>query len=344
MRQADLDREEALKELRELLGKSFSDPSNRARILQTGISNSTINRWINGESEPRAANVRMILEKCDPEYQALLTPLIETLWPTVIAKKEAHAPSFFLATIPSAFYSRVHMTLAETPDSLRYLSICHLVLQQALQQLDPERNGIEITIIHCVPPTPKSQKVSCLRESVALSSKAFPTSNLRTKDLFLGAESLAGYAISSFQTVVNAQGIYYSPFQEESNPASAVAVPILRAGRIGGCLLVEPSQPQFLAPEIYSLIKEYAALVALAFEPETFFERASIRLSMMPPKEVQEQILATFHERKMHLMRSKVIDSTEADVEVIQQIISELATQASQPQKTEHNEAEPTFS
>ncbi len=310
-------REHYLEELRALLKKIFSDPGNRAGIIQTGINNSTITRWINGESEPRPANLNLILEHCSFVERQALQALSEKLHSTA-TRKELSPPAF--PSIPAAFYARVHLALAETPASLRYVSIGNLVLKQALQHLDPERTGMDITLLKCVPSAKGT--ILCLQES--LKARAFSSFT----HYFLGAESLAGYAVASFQMAIEKRGIYYAILQEEASAVSAVAVPILQTGNSGGCLFIELPHARNFTPAEYALIKEYALLIGIAFETEDFYEKSAIRLIAMPPRNLQERILASFYERKLHLMRSRTMDNTQAEREVIQHIISELADSA----------------
>lgn len=310
------EKEYAKQQLQQLLKKIFKDPAERARILRhTSLDNSTVNRWLNGETQPRAASLKLILEYCPPDDQKALAELIE------LTAKEAPTPSSLAGpAIPSTFYARVLLTLAETPHSLRFSAIGHLVLQQAIQQLDPLRTGMDITILRCVH---ASTGIRCLQESLRLQKTSQTSLNY-----FFGIESLAGYAVSSFQIAYNKHGIYYTLTQEEVDDATAIAVPILRAGCIGGCLLIEAPLPRGFTPEELSVIKDYALVIALAFDPRYFFEKSEIDFIIVPPKKAQMKLLLSMHERKIALMRSKGIDSSEADFLVTQQIIADLANLA----------------
>lgn len=315
------EKEYAQQQLQQLLKKIFKDPAERTRILrQTSLDNSTVSRWLNGDTRPRPASLRLILEHCSPDDQKVLAELID-----VITKDGA--PSLSEFAIPSTFYSRVLLTLAETPHSLRFSAIGHLILQQAAQQLDPMRMGMDMTLLRCVH-TPRG--VRCLQESLRLRKTPASQSSLY---YFSGLESLAGYAVSSFQIAVNKQGVYYTLTQEEVYDVTAIAVPILREGCIGGCLLIEVPFSRDLMSEELTLIKDYALVIALAFDPKYFFERSALRFIIAPPKETQTSLLLSVHERKLALMRSQDLDSTEADLQVTQQIIDDLATLANDPSR-----------
>jgi hypothetical protein len=322
----EAERSRARKQLQMLLGEMLADAHKRERLLQSGINQTTLMRWQSGESEPRWTSIQLILEHCQEEDRAALAPLIEQLWPLAWQKTVARTSTRTApAAIPSAFYSRILLTLAETPDSLRYLSICHLVLHQALQHLDPDREGMHMSVIRCVPSV-KDSKIRCLRESAGLGTLS-PSGGLETDGALLGAESLAGQAASSYQLVTK-QGPSSTGCSEEQE-GSAVATPILRAGRIGGCLLLE-SQSSPLLTTICTLLKEYALLVALAFDPKDFFEQAALSLSVMPPKSMQQPLLTSLHERKIAIMRTCGMESKQAEDLALQEIVDELARSAAE--------------
>lgn len=310
-------REEAREALREILARMFTTPSTRERLLKTGISDSTFRRWASGESEPRFSNVQRILETCDPADQEALLPVVEQLWPDLFSLSRLDVPLGWV--IPSAFYARVHVALAETPESLRYWAMCRLVLHQAVVHLDPERSGISISLVQCVP-SAAEQKVRALREVVGLtSSVTIGESDVALKGTFLGAESLAGYAVSTFQLAV----------EQQPTGESAVAAPLLRGGRIGGCLLVERRQEPSFSPPVCTLIQQYAHLLTPALEVQDFFERNQIGLVLMPSQESQAPLLASWQQRKMRLMREQGLESSEAEQRVLQETVEELAALAS---------------
>jgi transcriptional regulator with XRE-family HTH domain len=316
----EAERNRARKQLQMLLGKILADAQKRERLLKSGINQSTLARWQSGESEPRWTSIQLILEHCQEEDRAALVPVIEQLWPLAWQQTITHdSAQINPAAIPSAFYSRILLTLAETPDSLRYLSICHLVLHQALQHLDPDREGMHISVIRCMPSV-IDNRIRYLRESAGLGTLS-TASGLETDGALFGAESLAGEAVSSYQLVTR-QGCSSSGYSE-AEVGSAVATPILRAGRISGCLLVE-SQSLCLSPEVCALIKEYALLIALAFDSKDFFDQAALSLSVMPSKPIQQPLLASLHERKIALMRAGGMESRQAENLALQQIVDEL--------------------
>ncbi|WP_126577874.1 GAF domain-containing protein [Tengunoibacter tsumagoiensis] len=325
----DAKRSEALKELREAIGTIFAQQPERDRLLQeTHISLSTLRRWLNGDSEPRLANLQLLVEKCQPEARTMLQRSIQQVWPGSAMReptRESMTSKLQLpqASVPAEFYERVHVALAETPDSLRFWSVCQLVLKQALQHLDPDLTGLLLTVVQCVPPL-ESQKIRYLHESVRVGTPPWK-GELETRSIFLGAESLPGAAISSFQILIE-----QNRGQRHTERGSIAATPILRAGRIAGCLVAESLQPRYFSSALCSLLKNYATLLAIAIDPADFYERVQIGLVLLPPAEEQKAVLNSYQQRKMAAMRTLQLDGTQAELYVLQQMGAELAAYALQ--------------
>src|SRR5579883_1630509 len=95
--------------------------------------------------------------------------------------------------VASVFYADVLRAYANLTGVLRFWAICNLVLRQAREQLDPQRLGIEVTIVRCLPPY-KGKKIRSMYECLRI---ATPEEHSQDDTLlFLGAESLAGYAVT----------------------------------------------------------------------------------------------------------------------------------------------------
>jgi transcriptional regulator with XRE-family HTH domain len=315
---------------RELLGKIIADSHERQRIAnELGVNPITLTRWVNNESKPRPQNLRQLL-KTLPEHRALLVELIaeefEGFSPAVV-ENEAEDLS---QEIPSVFYSRVLRTRATTARVLRFPSICNLVLQQALVQLDPYRVGMAVIVVRCMPPSYENM-IRSLRESIGRGTPPWK-SELDQEAIFLGAESLAGYAISSGRIVVNQdlkEGLSLFPAYRGVWEESAAATPITFEGNIAGCLLVSSTQPNYFVPTRLNLVTSYADLIGLAFSPEEFYEPERINLGVVPPQDEQRSYLSQFRQRVIVSMmqaarESQPINLIEAEQLVWQQIEEEL--------------------
>ncbi|QBD77900.1 hypothetical protein EPA93_18630 [Ktedonosporobacter rubrisoli] len=315
---------------RELLGTILSDSREKQRLSdELGVTPITLTRWISGESDPRPQNLRHLLDVL-PQYREQLLDLLrdETNLRELIEPLQDNTDK----AIPSEFYARVFTARASTTENLRFWSTCNLILQQAIEQLDPERLGMCIWVVRCMPPSGPFNKVRSLRESVGLGTPPWG-GNLEQQAMFLGAESLAGNVVTLCRS-----GIIQN-LDEEHNliPASrveyekSVAIyPILYAGKIAGVLLVSSTQyNHFLSQRRTSLIQNYADLIALAFEPEDFYAPEQIALSIMPSHTEQKSYFAHFRQRVTDTMitaasRHQPTNYLAADQEVWQQLEAEL--------------------
>jgi hypothetical protein len=172
------------------------------------------------------------------------------------------------------------------------------VLNQALGQLDPNGLGMAITVAQCMPPS-RDGKIRSMREAAGRGTP--PWQSTLTRDaLFLGIESLAGYAITKGRTFtaenrIDRLGFY--PIRWEEWEESAVVSPIWFEYRIAGCLVASSTQASYFLPFRQNLIEQYAKLMTLAFEPEDFYEQQDIQLMIMPEREVQQTKASNFRQR-----------------------------------------------
>jgi GAF domain-containing protein len=207
--------------------------------------------------------------------------------------------------IPSQFLMEVLDTRATIPDALRFWAITRLVLQHALRQLDVENVGMAITVVRCMPPS-SGGRIRSLRESLGQGTPPWE-GDLEQKAIFLGAESLAGYVVTTGRPAavddLREEATLLPAYQTE-HEVSAAAHPILYANRIAGCLLFSSTQPNyFLSSSRLLLIRGYTHLISLAFDPMEFYEPQLIQLGVMPPLEVQRKYLAGFRKLVLKLMR-----------------------------------------
>ncbi len=316
---------------RELLGRCIENPQERQRLADAlGINPMTLNRWVTGESDPRQQNLRRLLQAL-PQYRERFIALIEQEFKGFSTMMQGEAGQLESAVIPSEFYFRALHTWAITPKSLLFLLLCDLILQQALEQLDPHRHGMAVTAACCMPPCTSRKKVLSLHEKVGRGTPPW-TRELEYQAIFLGAESLAGHVITSGHLEVN-QNLqdknslsagYRGPWE-----VSAAAVPIMSMGKVAGSLLISSTRPDYFLPTRCKLIEQYAELIALAFAPEDFYELEQIELAPLPSYEVQQPYLAGFRKRVNELMlqdasRQHLMTIFEAEQIVWQQIEAEL--------------------
>jgi hypothetical protein len=303
-------------EWREFLGGIISNATERDRIAsEIGVHSVTLSRWVSGESSPRPHNMRQLLRAIPKQQRQQLQSLLE--------KISSDITDFDIDTseqeIPYKFIMEVLDARASIPDLLRFWSITRLVLQQALRQLDPERVGLAITVVRCMPP--RDNKIRSLREGVGLGTPPWG-GDLEEKALLLGAESLAGHVTVSCRLEhigdLKSNKTFLPAYQVE-HEVSAVACPIMYACRVAGCLLLSSTQQDYFAPEArLSLVRGYTNLVSLAFNPEEFYDPEKIALHIMPPPSRQQEFFDGFRQRVLKRMQKSAVmeqrlASTEAE-------------------------------
>ncbi len=315
---------------RELLANIIRDPREKQRLIEElHITPITLTRWINGDSEPRPQNLRHLMIAL-PEYREQFRALLKD----EKGLKEIANPLEYdeEKEIPSEFYANVLSGRATTNVTLRFWSTCRLILQQALEQLDPHHMGMSIWVVRCMPPSGPYQKVRSLRESVGLGTGRW-SGNLEQHAMFLGAESLAGNVVALGRPGI-IQDIEKEPsitlYTRVEGEKSAAIYPILYAGRIAGVLLVSSAEKNyFLVQTRVYLIQRYADLVALAFDPQDFYAPEQIALCVMPTAEEQRAHFAKFRQLVSDTIRqaaryNRPVNNTQADLLVWQQLEEEL--------------------
>jgi hypothetical protein len=309
---------------RQLVADIIRDRKEKQRLInELGITSITLTRWVNGESDPRPKNLRRLISVL-AQYQAGLLKEESSF----SEKETALEPIELTKEIPSEFYAQILQMRASTSENVRFWSTCHLILQQALKQLDPGRLGMAIWIIRCMPPSGPYNKVRSLRENIGLGTPPW-SGNLEQTAVFLGAESLISNVVTLCRPIVFRDLEYehlITPTGHINYERSAAAHPILFAGRIAGALQVSSTQKNyFLSQANIDLIQRYADLVALAFDPQEFYSSEQIVLSIMPSPEKQRASLTNFRQlvyQTMHAtdQKNQRARNTQADLLVWQKL------------------------
>jgi transcriptional regulator with XRE-family HTH domain len=309
---------------RELLGKIIRDPQEKQLIAnESGISPLTLTRWVSGESTPRPQNLRHLLLAL-PGYRKRFLELMSGEFGQSLAESlNVEEPQ----EIPAQFYAWILKLYVNLSPVRRFNTICDVVLQEALRQLDPDYVGMEITVVRCMPPSYKSGKVRSLCESVGCGTPPW-NRGLEQRILFLGSETLAGYAVASGRPVAiqNRQdGENLFPARWIDWEESALAYPIMRADRVAGCLLISCTQPNYFHSSVQrTLIQHYAELLSIAFDADSFYELHTIKLGHMPPFEQQRSYISSFSQRITKVVNETHVSMPEAELQIWKQIEQEL--------------------
>lgn len=307
---------------RDVLGSVIQDPQERRRIAnELGINPITLTRWVNKEANPRPQSLQRLL-KALPQHRKVLFELMVKEFGEFASEAEDSLTEDLQQKIPSEFYIRVLRTLATIPKVLRFSSLCDLILQQALEQLDPQRLGLAIIVVRCMLPS-REGKIRSLRESVGRGTQPWE-GKLDQMAILLGAESLAGHAVTLGHPVANqnlSESKSLSPGYHGIWEESAAAAPIMFEGTVAGCLLVSSTQPNYFLPSRQALVESYADLVALAFEPEEFFESKHIELGLVPFQEVQQEYLSGFRQRLTETMMQAAKNNHPLTIDQAEQVV-----------------------
>jgi len=315
---------------RELLADIIRDRKEKQRLIEAlGITSITLTRWVNGESEPRPQNLYRLMSMLSLYDEQLRVLLKEE---SDLSKGSVPNAHRLVKEIPSAFYIHVLQVRATAGEHLRFWSICQLILQQALEQLDPNCLGMSIWVVRCMPPSGPYNKVRSLRESVGLGTPPW-SGNLEQTALFLGAESLACDVVTLCRpTIVQdiEEECLIRPTGRVEYERSVAMYPILFAGRVAGVLLVCSTQKRYFLLQVCTdLIECYADLVALAFDSQEFYAPEQIALCIMPSPEVQKASFAQFRRLVSQTMRdaaqkNQLVSNVQANMLVWQRLEEEL--------------------
>ncbi|HLZ58021.1 MAG TPA: GAF domain-containing protein [Ktedonosporobacter sp.] len=283
----------------ELLGQIIEDPQVKQRIArETRVKTITLTRWVHNLAKPREDNMRQLLKAIPREHHLVFSRLAMIDFPNFSHDAGSSDPR--QDEPPSEFYARVLSAYANTPQPLHTQGMYDLLFQQSIEQLDPDRQGMSISVVCCMHPL-YGDKVRSLREIIGTGTPPW-SHDLQHKTVFLGAESLAGAAVTKGRYVVaqsrkepETYSLFFAHWSEHEQ--SAVAYPITCRARVIGCLLVSSTVPHYFTDRHLALIERYAHLMALAFDPRDFFAPEDIALRWMPHYTKQEPYVRHFNRR-----------------------------------------------
>jgi hypothetical protein len=310
---------------RELLTDLMKSSRERKRIARAvRVDTETLLAWSGNAGSPDMEQLHALLVAV-PQRQMLLRTLIA---------EEFEGFDEDLIDSPAntsliEFSARVLELYANTPDQSRFWSICTAVLSEAVKQLDADHLGISLSIVQCMPA--RAGTVYCLREYIGLGTAPwFEQVEMRTR--FLGAESLAGVAVSSGmpQVIEDIHQEQQFAVNLPEHTVSAAAFPITHGKQIAGSFLMASTQVGYFSSAArQELIENYKAMLALAFSPDNFYGREQIMLQVMPTFQLQQPYVSTFQERivatlKTAFSANRTISYLEAQQHVCGQIAEEL--------------------
>jgi transcriptional regulator with XRE-family HTH domain len=272
--------------------KSTSEKQRLASAL--GLTTTTLSRWASGDVKPQRSHLIKLIQVLQPDHRLALLDALEQYYPDI----QSWLRDDTAEQIPASFFAQVLSVRTITTESLRFWRISDMVLKQALAQLDPNRLGMAVKLVQCMPPTQRDGKIRSLRERAGKGTAPW-TSDLEHDVHFLGLESMSGYAVE-VRHIVKDDDLT----RQKTTPAirgefevSAAAHPIRFGGKIAGCLLASSTQPAYFSQQRLALLATFSDLIALAFDRNEFYDPRLIELRIMPPPEVQDEYLSTFRHR-----------------------------------------------
>lgn len=317
---------------RTFLQEITEDPRERHRICQElSIQPITLTRWINGNTDPRPQNLYHLLSTV-PQHRDQLIDLLQmderfADFSFERLDKEAHE-------VPVDFYISLLKNRSTMLENARFKGLGRAILQQAINQLDPEKLGMSVSIVRCMPKSRKDQKIHSLRESIGIGNPPWGRDR-ELNAMFLGSESLCGYVVTTGEEQVNNDvqgGDSLVSAHVTSEEKSAAVYPIIHEGRIAGTLLISSTQPNYFTAEArLTLMKAFAELTALIFEPEEFYEASDIQLLPMPDQQIQAPYFTKYRQRVLDLLSQtrgteNEMSGSEAEDEIWRRLEEELSS------------------
>ncbi|QBD82743.1 hypothetical protein EPA93_44980 [Ktedonosporobacter rubrisoli] len=300
----------------------IKSPNERQRLSTAlGVTSMTLTRWASGESKPQKNHLVQLIKVVHPNYRQELLDALALQYPDIQAwLKEAS-----IDEIPSEFFVNVLNIRTTTTESLRFWRIAEVVLKQALTQLDPNNLGMAVKVVQCMPPS-RDGKIRSLRERVGKGTSPW-TADLEHDVLFLGLESLSGYAVE-VRHFVNDDDLRENketPRLQDTYEMSAAAHPIRFEGRIAGCLLASSTQLAYFTQQRLHLLETFSNLIALAFDKAEFYSPHLLELRALPDPKIQRPLLATFRQRvtkkfQAALHEHHYLNNAEVELQVWQEL------------------------
>ncbi|MBA2677749.1 MAG: hypothetical protein H0U76_05060 [Ktedonobacteraceae bacterium] len=292
---------------REVLNAHIQDVQQRQKIAQAlGIHPLTLIRWASGISTPRRPQVLRDLADFMPEQrEEVLQSMMEEF--PLLQEVDSREPTSIKAASADISWKIVSLLTVTSP-AMRFATLCDAILTEAINILDPHNMGIALLVAPFIPPSPGQQVRSLLVHTARGTGPWEPY--LEQAAVFLGIESLAGQAVSTLSPAMDshlfddtAQAVRCNYFGNLIQ--SAIAMPILHLGGVGGCLIALSTQPHAFSFLNQLDFRDLANLLALSFRPDYFYQPEQIDLAALPAYSAQKERLATYKPRLSRLLNNK---------------------------------------
>jgi hypothetical protein len=304
----------------ELLAQLIKNPQEKRRLAyEAQVKPITLRRWVTGESQPREENIQRLARALPPHLSAAFLRLIGASFP-------AFARSDFTTRnikpeIPSPLYAQLMQNYSLLPATLARSTLYEFILGHAVENLDPNKVGLSIGLICCVPPQ-HGQKIFALRQVAGIGTPPWER-ELERNVVFLGAESVAGASVISYHLsfIDSRDEVTIAPAHWTEYEQSAVAFPILRQARVAGALLASSCQPYYFTPVLKSLVEAYAHAAALIFDSSEFYSPSDVQLGIMPDASLQLPVIGGFEQRVSRKLTEAMVHNQHITIQQAHQYI-----------------------
>jgi hypothetical protein len=258
-----------------------------ARVAkEVSVAENTVYRWINGISVPRQLYLKKLPDAL-PDYRTQLITVINETFGNIISPPPQQARE-----VSKDIYRQVleAVTTYSHDAEARFWQISEIIFNDALAQLDAERNGLAITYAELM--SPHKGVVHSLREVRMRGHAPWPDS-IDSKT-FLGSMSLVGSAALLMRALDWSDADNSrAPVEIDQYERSAYAVPVLHGNLLAGVLVVSSGQSNFFKnTTACQLVAEYALLMGVALSDREFYSADQLDLRPMPPLSWQRQEIA----------------------------------------------------
>lgn len=280
-----------------LLKQIIRVPAERQRLAAAlGLSEVTLSRWANAGTIPPSSQIVRLVQVVQPQYRQELIEALEAEQYPKIQSWLKEGPS---EHISSEFYADILNSRTVITESQRFWHTTETILTQILKQLDPNRHGMSITLVQCMPPSLEyNNKIRSLREVAGMGTPPWDA-DLTHLAQFLGLESLAGHVVEArhHATIVDLSKDRLVPAYQTEYEVSAAAHPILLGNSIIGCLSASSTQIGYFTQSRIALLAEFSNLISLAYDRKDFYPTSEVELRIIPAANKQRPILNTFRQR-----------------------------------------------
>lgn len=330
---------------RAILQEAMRTPAERKRIAQAlQVNVVTLGRWIRRESAPRLSTLRL-LPLAIPAEQTRLRLALAQEFPTLFEPSADDRTPALQDAPPLDFLLRLCEAAASTPHPAYQALLPEMVIQQALKHLDPEQSGMFVEMALCVPPT-EGEPVRSLFVSLGRGTPPF-RERLDAVAYLVGIESLMGMTAQSLRPQANqALGVPTSlaPGYAAPDESSAIAAPLVRAGRVAGCLCASNCQASSFTPAHQAALTRYAQVLALLLDESLFIDHTHMQLGVLPYVQDQREWMRHYWPRVTGLLQARAsqgqsMSFAQAERLVLQQLERELLDHRHRHAQTAANDA-----